>query len=130
MAASRSLASLCPSLLARKGGARPAMRAQAGAEGIDALAETQAALGWDDMGDDEPVIAARPPAKLELVAKRRRAAFTLRLDAERHLRLRLASTLRDVSAQALVTEALDQFLGQMPQLDTLAEQIGQNAEPA
>ena len=53
----------------------------------------------------------------------RRAAFTLRLDAERHLKLRLATTLRGRSAQQLVTEALDTLLDDMPELVSLAAQV-------
>lgn len=53
----------------------------------------------------------------------RRAAFTLRLDAERHLRLRLASTVVGESAQNLVTRALDEFLARMPEIETLAAQV-------
>ena len=52
-----------------------------------------------------------------------RAAFTLRLDAERHLRLRLASALSHRSSQQLVAAALDQFLGAMPEVDTLIAQL-------
>ena len=36
-----------------------------------------------------------------------KAAFTLRLDGERHLKLRLACAVRHQSAQALVTDALE-----------------------
>lgn len=52
-----------------------------------------------------------------------RAAFTLRLDAERHLRLRLASALANRSAQQIVGEALDRFLTAMPEVDALAAQL-------
>ncbi len=52
-----------------------------------------------------------------------KAAFTLRLDAERHLKLRLASALERESAQALVTRALDQFLGGLAGLDRVLEQL-------
>lgn len=41
---------------------------------------------------------------------RGRAAFTLRLDPERHLRLRLLSALSHKSAQQIVTAALDAVL--------------------
>ncbi|WP_425230291.1 hypothetical protein [Sphingomonas sp.] len=51
-----------------------------------------------------------------------RAAFTLRLDAERHLRLRLASALANQSAQQLVAHALDRLLVTMPEVDALAAQ--------
>ena len=50
-----------------------------------------------------------------------KAAFTLRLDPERHLKLRLACALNGRSAQLLVTDALDQFLGGMPELEAMAE---------
>ena len=50
-----SFASLSPTLLARKGGARPAMRPQHGMPGkidpADAAAELEV-LGWNDMGED------------------------------------------------------------------------------
>ncbi|SRR5690606_3183092 len=55
--------------------------------------------------------------------KGQRAAFTLRLDAERHLKLRLACTIRNRSAQQLVTEALDRFLGQIQEVEALAAQL-------
>jgi hypothetical protein len=41
---------------------------------------------------------------------RGRAAFTLRLDPERHLKLRLVSALSHRSAQQIVTAALDSLL--------------------
>lgn len=52
-----------------------------------------------------------------------KAAFTLRLDVERHLKLRLASALTRRSAQQIVTEALDTFLSLLPQVDALARQV-------
>jgi len=52
-----------------------------------------------------------------------KAAFTLRLDAARHLRLRLASAVGNRSAQALVADALDQFLATMPEVEALAAQL-------
>ncbi len=50
-----------------------------------------------------------------------KAAFTLRLDPSRHLRLRLACAVTGRSAQQLVTDALDQLLDDMPELDSMAE---------
>ncbi|GAC1406699.1 MAG: hypothetical protein NVSMB69_06470 [Novosphingobium sp.] len=50
----------------------------------------------------------------------RRAAFTLRVDAERHLRLRMACAVKNRSAQQLVTEALDRVLAEVEGLDDLA----------
>ena len=89
----------------------------------------------------EPVPAAAPapapapaPMPTALVAKPRRsptprsasgtkgkAAFTLRLDPERHLKLRLACAVTGRSAQLLVTDALDRLLAEMPELDSMAE---------
>lgn len=54
---------------------------------------------------------------------RPKSAFTLRLDEDRHLRLRLASALHNASAQSLVTEALDQFLQTLPEVDDLVRQL-------
>ncbi|MBV9842054.1 MAG: hypothetical protein JOY99_11115 [Sphingomonadaceae bacterium] len=52
----------------------------------------------------------------------RKAAFTLRLDAQRHARLRDACAASQRSAQQLVTQALDHFLAAVsgPQLETSA----------
>ena len=52
-----------------------------------------------------------------------KAAFTLRLDSERHLKLRLACAVRHQSAQQLVTDALDALLGSMPEIDDLASHV-------
>ena len=49
-----------------------------------------------------------------------KAAFTLRLDPERHLKLRLACAVDGRSAQHIVTDALDQLLERMPELDAMA----------
>jgi hypothetical protein len=49
-----------------------------------------------------------------------KAAFTLRLDEQRHLRLRLASALTHQSAQQLVTAALDAWLERLPEVEALA----------
>ena len=64
-----------------------------------------------------PRHAMRPRAANGSKAK---AAFTLRLDPARHLKLRLACALDGRSAQHIVTAALDQFLENMPELDAMA----------
>jgi predicted DNA-binding protein len=51
----------------------------------------------------------KPPVKMVLKGTRK-SAFTLRLDAERHLRLRLLSAHQHRSAQQIVIEAVDRFL--------------------
>ncbi len=72
-----------------------------------------------------PVIAAAQPAKpaKPAPASVRRAAFTLRLDPERHLKLRLAATMKGISAQALVTQALDAMLSEFDELDVIAAHL-------
>lgn len=50
-----------------------------------------------------------------------KAAFTLRLDPERHLKLRLACAVNGRSAQQIVTDAVDQLLREMPELEAMAE---------
>ncbi len=62
-------------------------------------------------------------ARVPAVQSGRRAAFTLRLDADRHLKLRLAATMQGVSAQALVTEALDRLLAEYGDLDVIANHL-------
>ena len=53
-----------------------------------------------------------------------KAAFTLRLDPDRHLRLRLACAVAHKSAQALVVGALDAFLATQPDVSKLARAAG------
>lgn len=203
----RPLASLSPSLLARKGGARPAMRRPMAspehhAGGQDLADSTLDDLGWNDMGHDvrspvdNPALAGRlsqaiPPARLvtgstpevrrqqdEISAKLNapaeaapatlqltmaaevtqppaapsqttvvkipapvptaerkgsgpagKAAFTLRLDPERHLRLRLATAVKGVSAQRLVLEALDVALRKIPELEALVDNVAGRTNP-
>ncbi len=191
----KSFASLGPTLLARKGGAKPAMRPQlpamvsgGPAQAAAAIAHDLEDLGWNDMGhhdNDEPhqaqvlpltpsptspqgeadtraadraahlemgdfeadedfddeeeaeepevrrqqraVVAsigtARERSRRNAIEAGRRAAFTLRLDAKRHLKLRLASTVKNRSAQQLVTAALDKYLSEIPEVEALAAQV-------
>ncbi|HEX6374823.1 MAG TPA: hypothetical protein VFZ91_03790 [Allosphingosinicella sp.] len=72
-----------------------------------------------------PKVVALPRSRA--VAARAKAAFTLRLDPERHLKLRLACALSRRSAQQLVTEALDDFLDSLPELDALAGHVPEQA---
>lgn len=165
-----SFASLNPALLARKGGAKPAMRPQLTNLPDAGTPANLEDLGWNDMGHDdedeqssakvvqltpasaddlveeeggvapevirqqealvERVIEAptkspkkRKISKKSVASKGRRAAFTLRLDPTRHLKLRLAATMQGVSAQALVTDALDAMLDEIDNLDALAEKM-------
>lgn len=83
----------------------------------------------------EPIVRPAPkPAMTEAALTRigrqvrakqikAKSAFTLRLDADRHLRLRLATAVCDRSAQHLVTEALDAFLAALPEVEELAQSL-------
>ena len=77
-----------------------------------------------------PKPAAKPAAKVKPRARRAangtgKAAFTLRLDGDRHLKLRLACAITGTSAQQLVTRALDALLGTMPEVDAMAERASE-----
>ena|SRR5947209_2076924 len=62
----------------------------------------------------------RAPRPRSAPGSKSKAAFTLRLDPDRHLKLRLACAVDGRSAQQLVTNALDHLLERMPDLDGLA----------
>ena len=78
-----------------------------------------------------PAPAAPREAKADIVSlpqraakgDHRKAAFTLRLDAERHLRLRLACAVTRHSAQQIVARALDEALAGIPEIEALASQV-------
>lgn len=72
-----------------------------------------------------PATAARIGREVSAQASARggRAAFTLRLDQDRHLKLRLAAALSGRSAQQLVTGALDAFLESQPELGALIDRL-------
>lgn len=57
-------------------------------------------------------------------AKGKRTAFTLRIDPERHFKLRLACSLQQRSAQQLLTEALDTMLAGVPEIQPTASKSG------
>jgi hypothetical protein len=63
----------------------------------------------------------RAPQARSAPGSKAKAAFTLRLDPDRHLKLRLACAVGGRSAQQLVTDALDQLLAGMPELEAMAE---------
>lgn len=73
--------------------------------------------------EPRPVSVQAATRIAKATAHKNKAAFTLRLDEGRHLRLRLASAVTGRSSQHLVTEALDAFLESLPEVDDLARQI-------
>jgi hypothetical protein len=126
----KPLASLSSSLLARKGDARPAIRRShlplLPLSGLS-QADVQNAPGCTTK-EENPISPARQQrdrierrysAGQKAPPRKPKAAFTLRLDADRHLRLRIASAIGNRSAQQIVTEALDAFLDKHPRLDIL-----------
>ena len=127
MGESTTFAALGPLLLARKGLAKPALRNW----------QDEAEIAQDNSPDHsqggEPAVRSQRKALVHWLAeartdspaqkgRTRRAAFTLRLDEQRHLKLKLASAVTGESAQQIVTEALDRLLADMPEIEALAVQ--------
>ena len=91
--------------------------------------ELASALIVEESAERAPVVVIPQPAAVAPIRARRpraapgskgKSAFTLRLDPARHLKLRLACAVDGRSAQQLVTDALDQLLQAMPELDSMA----------
>lgn len=148
----RPIASLTSGLLARNGQAKPAMRRQpllpggpdapVGDDGWsdravdaalppvllarEALAEGLAAAGASSAVALSPAAEARIRAA---AARTTRTAFTLRLDPDRHLRLRLAAAADGRSAQHIVTTALDALLAGRPDVESLARRLSPAGQP-
>jgi hypothetical protein len=188
----KPFASLTSGLLARKGGARPAMRRQMALGHDNPVMHDD--LGWNDMGYDvdplpgavvhhasglspmphghgahadaapAPVLpmpgvdgnaATESAAEPVVVQQRRKAqalanahaplaaptaqrdvkpraeagangrfAFTLRLNAERHLLLRLASAATNRSAQQILVQLVDDYFASQPAVAAMAAQLG------
>jgi hypothetical protein len=108
----------------------------------DQQAEIEDRLGTDELDEEfdetaEPFEAESEPVLVKHVAStpaprraprprsapgtKGKAAFTLRLDPARHLKLRLACAVDGRSAQQIVTDAVDRLLANMPELDVMAE---------
>lgn len=67
----------------------------------------------------------QPKKKRAAPGSKAKSAFTLRLDKERHLKLRLACAVNNKSAQKMVTEALDKMLNEMPEIKALAANVSE-----
>ncbi|MFY9351790.1 hypothetical protein [Sphingobium sp.] len=99
----------------------------------EAVAEAPAPIGLTPMPAPAPAVppvvaerkqlARRVAATIAPATAGRKAAFTLRLDAERHLKLRLAVAVTRRSAQQIVTQALDEYLDNLPEIDRLTKQL-------
>jgi hypothetical protein len=99
---------------------------------VEAEPETEAEV---EMQAQSEAAAAPMPAPVTPIRRARtpraapgskaKAAFTLRLDPDRHLKLRLACAVSGRSAQQLVTKALDEALARMPELEGMAAKAAQ-----
>jgi hypothetical protein len=99
------------------------------AQDVDEIAELYEAEA-EEVREGPTIVAApvivpapaprRAPRSRVAPGSKGKAAFTLRLDPDRHLKLRLACAVDGRSAQQLVTDALDHLLERMPDLDGLA----------
>ena len=69
----------------------------------------------------QPRALRRAPRVRAAAGSKAKAAFTLRLEPSRHLKLRLACAVDGRSAQQLVTDALDRLLDSMPELEAMAQ---------
>lgn len=94
----------------------PVVRQQSG---LAAAIGAQLEEARDDEGKPLPNVAIRR-AHQAVKGRKEKAAFTLRVDHDRHLKLRLACAVSRRSAQQIVTEALDMFLDSVPGLNELA----------
>jgi hypothetical protein len=90
------------------------------ADGLGAEAEVPAE---PETATAEPAPVVAMPRRRAPMAARDKAAFTLRLDPDRHFRLRLACAVSGRSAQQIVTGALDEILKTYPEIDALAGQL-------
>jgi hypothetical protein len=96
---------------------------------VEAFAEAPEPFVEVTVPASKPVKAAEPaeivaiPRRTKPMPARDKSAFTLRLDPDRHFRLRLACAVTGSSAQQIVTGALDQLLRSIPEIDALAGQM-------
>ena len=118
-----SIAGLTPAPRAAGFADEPPVREQqrAIAQSFNAEPEPEEAPVAAVVAPPAPVVSL-PPRAAPLRA-RDKAAFTLRLDPDRHFRLRLACAVTGSSAQQIVTGALDRILDTIPELDALAGQL-------
>lgn len=123
-----------PSAEGRSAGPRPAIVKQQ-----EKLEQSLSQSAPSQAGGAEARLSVAKPAKAPVKAamsavagavrvRASKAAFTLRLDPDRHLRLRLACAVGNRSAQQIVTQALDAFLESQPQLEALARQVPQGTD--
>lgn len=122
MSTQRPPAQIHSALLARKGEARPAMRPH----GTGPDSRDGDDLGWNDLGDAKPAVL-RDRAKLQAVPASAPSPVTeslvLDLDEDRMLRLKLAATVRNISPEAFVRDALDRSLPSASDIAALVQRL-------
>ena len=151
----KPMASLSSGLLARKGDARPAVRrsfiALTSITPLPVAVQKADALENVDWNVGARLVPVPAPASISLVVKqlqeriasnlctreheangqpvatrKPRVAFTLRIEPERHLRLRLAKMADGRSGQQILTQALDEFLAKQPGLEAMLADVRQS----
>lgn len=98
------------------------------AEATEEPAEIEAPAPAPAVAKAPAQVVALPKRRQSAASQGRKAAFTLRLDSERHLRLRLATAVTGRSAQQLVQSALDELLNTIPEIEALAERVPAKAK--
>lgn len=124
METGKPLASLSTVLLARKGAATAASLPELHQAEVVPINQNQPSEVRRQQERISGAFTPKPVASRNAAfARGGKAAFTLRLDEDRHLRLRLACTASNRSAQQVVTDALDAFLSNMPEINAMAGKI-------
>jgi hypothetical protein len=95
---------------------------------LEAIAQRITSFAGDT--SSKPISIRMPPAKPKKTRTDHKSAFTLRLDGERHLRLRLLSALTHRSSQQLLIEALDALLAQHDKVEDLAGRVEEDGDEA
>ena len=123
----KPLASLSTMLLARKGAAKPVTTPDMLLADVVPISQDCDSLGGEVRRQQARISGAFTPkpaaSRSAAFARGGKAAFTLRLDEDRHLRLRLACTASNRSAQQVVTDALDALLDSLPEIKAMAGEI-------
>jgi hypothetical protein len=112
-----------PEVVAQQRAIAESFPPEAEVEAVEEVAEEEAAPVEVPMVKPRAHVVPLPkrPAVKAKAEESRKAAFTLRLDTDRHLRLRLATAVTGQSAQQIVTGALDALLASIPEVEALAE---------
>ena len=101
----------------------PVIEQQRAIEASFASEEEEEVQPAPQVEEQRAAVVALPRRPRQAPGLKAKAAFTLRLDPDRHLKLRLACAIRHRSAQQIVSEALDEFLNSLPELEAMTDQL-------